>query len=266
VNDWRSYDGIAETYERVDAPRTALVSPDLVALAAPPAGGRALDVGTGTGVTAVAVADAMGPASLVVGIDPSIEMLRAGAGARPGPRAAAQAIDLPFRDGTFDLVTATFVLQHFPKVETALFDILRVLRPDGRLALSTWADGRDELTTTWHGLIEEIVPHEILASTMDQVAPGRDRFRARAPIEEALLGAGLHHVRTEPAQYRFIYTIDEYVDSVASGAAGRFARDMLDDDEMWRSFLERARAVFAERFADPLNDFRDVILAVGTKT
>jgi SAM-dependent methyltransferase len=265
VNDWRSYDGIAQMYERVDAPRLAQVSPDLVALAAPPAGGRGLDVGTGTGVTASAAAVAMGPGSLVVGVDSSIGMLRAGAGARPGLRVAAEAIDLPFRNGAFDLVTATFVLHHFAKVETALFDMVRVLRPGGRLALSTWADARDELTSTWQELIEEVVPHEILASTLDEVVPGRERFRTRGPLEEALLGAGLHHVRTEPAQYRFVYTIGEYVDSVAIGAAGRFAREMLGDQELWRSFLGRAKARFAERFADPLNDFRDVMLAVATK-
>jgi ubiquinone/menaquinone biosynthesis C-methylase UbiE len=265
VDDWRSYDGIAETYERVDAPHTAEVSPDLVALAAPPTGGRALDVGTGTGVTAIAAIAAMGPGSLVVGVDASIEMLRAGANARPGLRAAAEAIDLPFRDGTFDLVTASFVLHHFAKVETALFDLVRVLRPGGRLALSTWADGGDELTSTWHELIEEVVPHEILGSTMDQVVPGRDRFRTRGPVEEALIEAGLTHVRTEPTQYRFTYTIAEYVDSAAIGSAGRFARDMLGDEALWRSFVDRAKATFAERFADPLNDFHDVILAVATK-
>jgi ubiquinone/menaquinone biosynthesis C-methylase UbiE len=265
VDDWRSYDGIAETYERVDAPRFAKVSPDLLALAAPPAGGRALDVGTGTGVTATAATQAMGPGSFVVGLDASLGMLRAGASVRPGLRVAAEAIDLPFRDERFDLVTGTFVLHHFGKVETALFDLVRVLRHGGRLALSTWADGRDELTSTWQELIEEVVPHEILAPTMDQVAPGRDRFRTRGPVEEVLLGAGLHHVRTEPAHYRFTYTIDEYVESVAIGAAGRFARDMLGDDDLWRSFVDRAKATFAERFADPLNDFHDVILAVATK-
>jgi ubiquinone/menaquinone biosynthesis C-methylase UbiE len=265
VNDWRSYDDVAETYERVGAPRLAQVSPDLVGLAAPPVGGRALDVGTGTGVTAAAVAEAMGPGSRVVGVDASIGMLRTGAIARPGPRAAAEAIDLPFRDGTFDLVTASFVLHHFAKVVTSLFDMVRVLRPAGRLALTTWADGKDELTSTWDDLIEEIVPHEILAPTMDQVVPGRDRFRTRGPVEEVLTDAGLHHVRTEPAQYRFTYTIDEYVDSVAIGAAGRFAKDMLGEDDLWRSFVARAKATFAERFADPLNDFRDVILAVATK-
>jgi hypothetical protein len=31
----------------------------------------------------------------------------------------------------------------------------------------------------------------------------------------------------------------------------------------WTSLMDRTRATFAERFPDPLNDFRDVIIAVG---
>jgi ubiquinone/menaquinone biosynthesis C-methylase UbiE len=265
VNDWRSYDGIAESYERVDAPRTRQVAPDLLALAWPPGGGRALDVGTGTGVTAAAAREAMGPGALVVGLDPSLEMLRAGLAARPGPRVAAEAIDLPFRDGTFDLVTATFVPQHFTKVETAFFDLVRVLKPGGRLATATWGAGQDELSATWRELVEELVPHELLEATFDQVVPGWERFGSRGSVEEVFHDAGLRHVRTEPTEYRFTYSVDEYVESRSGGVAGRFARDMLGDDALWRSFLERARAVYHERFADPLNDFRDVILAVGTK-
>jgi hypothetical protein len=33
----------------------------------------------------------------------------------------------------------------------------------------------------------------------------------------------------------------------------------------YEALMQRARAVFAERFADPLNDFREVLFAVGTK-
>jgi hypothetical protein len=41
-------------------------------------------------------------------------------------------------------------------------------------------------------------------------------------------------------------------------------RSMLGDAG-WTAFRERARVTFAERFSDPLNDFRDVNLAVATK-
>src|SRR2546421_322661 len=71
--DWRSYDGIAETYARVHAARTAPPAKDLVEIVAPPAGGRVLDVGTGTGVAARAALAA--GAAFVAGIDPSVPML-----------------------------------------------------------------------------------------------------------------------------------------------------------------------------------------------
>ena len=264
MEDWRSYDDVAETYGRVNAPRFGQVARDLVALAAPPAGGRSLDVGTGTGVAAAAASDAMGSGSLIVGIDDSIGMLRVGAAARPGLRVAAEAIDLPFRDATFDLVTAGFVLAHFTRYETALYDMVRVLRSGGRLAASTWADGRDELTGTWNELVDDVVPREVLRTAVDEAAPWHDRFTHRAAVEEALADAGLHHIRTEPAQYRFQYTVEEYLDGLSTFAAGRFVREMLGDDG-WAAFRARAKRVFAERFADPLNDFRDTILAVATK-
>src|SRR3989442_11342776 len=118
MNDWRSYDEIAETYERVHAPRLAEPARDLVALAEPPPGGRVLDIGTGTGVAAEAAARAVGSAGLAVGVDRSVGMVLVGHGARPPLRlAAAEAIDLPFRDQTFDVVTANFVISHFAKYE-----------------------------------------------------------------------------------------------------------------------------------------------------
>jgi hypothetical protein len=39
---------------------------------------------------------------------------------------------------------------------------------------------------------------------------------------------------------------------------------MLGDAE-WKDLLARAHVAFASRFADPVNDFREVNLAVGTK-
>src|SRR5207249_3743942 len=135
MDDWRSYDDVAEIYERVNASHMAEPARDLVAMAGAPPGGRVLDVGTGTGVAAAAAAATLGSEGLAVGVDMSLGMLLQGARARPEIHlAAASAIDLPFRDGTFDAVTANFVVSHFTKYETALFDMIRVLRPGGRLA------------------------------------------------------------------------------------------------------------------------------------
>jgi len=262
MSDWRSYDNVAETYERVHAPRFAEVARDLASLAGAGPGARVLDVGTGTGVAAEAAADA---GALAVGIDPAAGMLIVGSRARPGVRfAAAEAIDLPFRDGTFDAVVGNFVVGHFTKYKTALFDMVRVLRPSGRLAVSAWADERDSLQETWLSVAESVAPRGVLRSAIADGYPWGERFTRAENLDQALRDAGLTRVRIERREFRFRYGLDEYVDGLATFTIGRFLRDMLGE-EGWSSFVVRARQAFAERFSDPLNDFRQANLAVGTR-
>ena len=194
MDDWRRYDDVAEVYERVHAPRFAEPARDLVEIAAIEPGSRVLDVGTGTGLAGEAALAA--GAGLAAGVDPSTGMLRIARSARPGVAvAAAEAIDLPFHGGTFDTVLANFVLAHFTKYQTALADMVRVVKPGGRVAVSAWADPQDDLTRTWVELVEQVVPREVLEPSLSQAVPWRERFRDRAAIEEALLDAGLRHVR-----------------------------------------------------------------------
>jgi ubiquinone/menaquinone biosynthesis C-methylase UbiE len=264
MDDWRSYDGVAAAYERANGSRLAAPARDLIELAGDlPPQARVLDVGTGTGITASEASEA--GAGVVIGVDPSVPMLATGSAARNGFRpVAARAIDLPFRDGSFDLVTASFVMNHFVKVETALYDMIRVLRHGGRLATATWGPGLDELQRTWRELVSTVVGSDMLRDVLKQAVPWEDRFAQRGPLEEALIDSGLHQVRTEPRRYRFVYSIDEFLDGREAAATGRFVRSMLGEAG-WTSFRARARAALEQRFSDPLNDFRDVILAVATK-
>ena len=84
------------------------------------------------------------------------------------------------------------------------------------------------------------------------------------PEGEDLHRAGLRRVRSELRTYRFRFTIEEFLEERAASATGRFVREMLGEAGFAR-FLERARAAYLERFADPLTDLREVVLAVGTK-
>jgi len=71
-------------------------------------------------------------------------------------------------------------------------------------------------------------------------------------------------VRTEVRKYRWVYGREEYIDGMSVFASGRFVREMLGASG-WDAFRARASAVFAERFPDPLNDFREVILSTAVK-
>lgn len=261
MEDWRSYDGVAEIYERVHAPRFADAARDLVAALGIEGGQRVLDIGTGTGAAAdeIARTDAK-----VVGVDRSLRMLSVALRERPSlPFVAADVLDLPFRDRTFDVVAGNFVFAHFAKVETALFELTRVLSRGGRIGFTTWSDSKDAFQDTWIELIETVIPRDMLAPAYAAAAPGHDRFKQPQAIEEALRRAGFRPVRTERKRYQWTYPREDLVEGLGTWAVGRFARNMLGESS-WASFLERARTTFADRFPDPLNDFRDVVLAVGT--
>jgi ubiquinone/menaquinone biosynthesis C-methylase UbiE len=75
VDDWRTYDAVADTYERVHAPRFAEPARDLVAAVGIGPEQRVLDVGTGTGVAAAAAAEA---GARAIGVDRSLPMLAVG--------------------------------------------------------------------------------------------------------------------------------------------------------------------------------------------
>lgn len=265
MSDWKRYDRVAETYERVRAPLTAAVAADLVALSQAGPGSKILDVGTGTGVAADAATHAAGEAGIAVGIDIAPAMLAVARRSRPGlTLAAAEAIQLPFRDATFDAVIASFVLQEFNRYDTALFDLLRVLKPGGRMAASTWSTDADELQVTWRSLVEATVTKEMVRSAMHDAAPWWERFGAPGTLKDTLHEAGLRRITVERRTYRFRMNRDDYVAEQGTRALGRFVHGMLGD-RGWASFEERARKAFADRFGPEVEDSRDVLLVVGTK-
>ncbi len=261
MDDWTSYDRVAATYGRVHDPRFAEPARDLVELAQIEAGSLVLDIGTGTGATAAAVT---GAGAIAVGADPSVPMLAQARGARPDLHlVAAHGIDLPFLDRTFDGVTGGFVLAHFTNVETALYELRRVTRSGGRLAFSAWADGDDAFIEAWLELVYGVVPREMLEPSLARAIPNQRRFRSADIVEQTMYDAGLRRIRTERTHYEWTYARDDLVEGLGVWAVGRFVRAMVGDGA-WPAFLERAKAVFAERFPDPVHDRRDVVLAVGT--
>jgi ubiquinone/menaquinone biosynthesis C-methylase UbiE len=260
--DWRSFDGVAESYDRVRAPIHEPAARDLVEVMGPPADGGFLDVGSGTGVVAAAAETAGWRPT--VAVDRSLPMLGRARGRGLGRLAAADAVDLPFRDGRFGGMAAGFVLHVVPSYETLLFDMVRVLRPGGTLGTATWDWRRDEFSDTWRSVAESFTTKELLDDAMRRAAPWAERFSKPAPLEEALREAGLRSVRVERRQHRASVSIEDYLAGREISALGRFLREILGES-LWARFRERIDAAFRERFQDPIGDTNDTLLAVGTK-
>ena len=103
------------------------------------AGDRALDVCTGTGDLALALADRVTGSGEVVGVDFAERMLdraRAKAAGRPGVRfEAADALDLPFGDDAFDAATVAFGIRNVDDLDRGIGEMARVVRPGGRVVI-----------------------------------------------------------------------------------------------------------------------------------
>lgn len=100
-------------------------------------GERVLDVACGTGVLACAAAERVGLGGAVVGLDPNEEMLAVAR--RKSAQIewrAGRAESLPFPDESFDAVVSQFGFMFFEDRPAALREMLRVLRPGGRLAVA----------------------------------------------------------------------------------------------------------------------------------
>lgn len=112
----------------------------LVRFAGIRAGQRVLDVGSGTGVAAITAARL---GAIVVGSDLTPQLLEQ---ARESAQTAhatvewreADAEALPFGDAEFDVVMSQFGHMFAPRPELATSEMLRVLRPGGTVAFSTW--------------------------------------------------------------------------------------------------------------------------------
>jgi demethylmenaquinone methyltransferase / 2-methoxy-6-polyprenyl-1,4-benzoquinol methylase len=106
----------------------------LIDLAAPPPGARALDLATGTGDIAFALAER---GSRVVGLDITLRMIELAR--EKGARRLAlrfvvgDMLALPFPAASFDIVTTGYGLRNVPDLAMAIEEIARVLTPGGQV-------------------------------------------------------------------------------------------------------------------------------------
>ena len=97
-------------------------------------GGRLLDLATGTGDVALLAARRF-PRSTIVATDLTprmVELARHKEGAERVRWGVADALALPFPQGSFDVVTSAFMLRNVPDVRRAFAEQRRILRPGGQ--------------------------------------------------------------------------------------------------------------------------------------
>ncbi len=95
---------------------------------------RLLDLGAGTGDLA-REALAQQPELDVVAADFTLEMMRVGNRNGSLPWSAADALNLPFGDRTFDAIVSGFLMRNVGNIQQALQEQYRTLKPGGRIVI-----------------------------------------------------------------------------------------------------------------------------------
>jgi SAM-dependent methyltransferase len=193
-------------------------------------GRRVLDVGTGTGTLATALAERY--ACKVWAVEPSPEMLEIARGRVPRgvglKLGSAEA--LPFKDRWFERAAMRLVV-HLLDRPRAFAELHRVLKPGGILAIATFD------------------PSHFAGFWLNRLFPSleaidRARFPEPEPLQRELAAAGFDDVRFE--RLRHARTMDRL--TALSRIRGRHIStfDLLDDEEL-AAGTERAERELPER-------------------
>jgi ubiquinone/menaquinone biosynthesis C-methylase UbiE len=156
-------------------------------------GQTVLDVAGGAGEPSLTIAGVVGPEGSVTCTDGVVEMNEAA-------RAEAQrrgitnvqfrqcvADSLPFADSSFDVVVSRLGVMLFPDPAGAMREMLRVLKPGGRLAFAVW--GKSEVNPFCY-LVTRVMDQHVKSPTADPDAPNAFRFAEPGKLKRVMTEAG----------------------------------------------------------------------------
>lgn len=134
-------------------------------------GHNVLDIGCGTGHLTLHVSKTIGPGGRVVGIDPSVQRVEVAQRKISGVPLLNVSFDIGnsndlyhFEDDSFDIVYLNIVLHWIQEKEDALAQIYRVLKPGGRLGITT---GNKDKPYTVKSIMEEVLRLPRYAGAVD---------------------------------------------------------------------------------------------------
>jgi SAM-dependent methyltransferase len=218
----------SDAFERFMGRWSRRLAPLLVKFASVEERDSVLDVGSGTGALAFAIAEAR-PSARVTGVDSSSAYVQYAQTRTPSDRVRfvvgdAQTLDLP--DTSFDKAVSLLVMNFIPDPAKALREAARVTRPGGTVAAAVWdyGEGMEMLRVFW----DEAVALE------SAIAPRDERnmpLCKRGELAALWRANGLQQVEEQPLSVELSFaSFDDYWSPFlgGQGPAGAYAASLSE--------------------------------------
>jgi ubiquinone/menaquinone biosynthesis C-methylase UbiE len=193
-------------------------------------GAHVLDIGCGTGASALPAAEAVGAGGRVVGLDLSGDLLalaRDKAKRRGLSHVEFRKADMTasgYADGEFDAVVSVFSIFFVPDMESLVSELWRMVKPGGRLAVTTWGpDIFEPALSRWNMVVKG--EREELYSAFNPW----DRITTREAVEKLLMDGGIprRNIEVEPEQASQALSTAEDWWTIVLGSGLRWAVEQL---------------------------------------
>ena len=183
-------------------------------------GERVIDVGCGSGATAIAFAREVAPSGHVLGVDISGPMLERARQSAPKDLSIdfvlADATVYPFEPASFDVLASRFGVMFFADPALSFANMRKALRPSGRLAFACWREPREN--PFFMAPLQAAYKHVPKLPQQGPEDPGPFAFASEARVRRILDAAGFTGVEMEPCPLLLDAAIGRGLDG---GGAGR---------------------------------------------
>ncbi|NQW28939.1 MAG: class I SAM-dependent methyltransferase [Ignavibacteria bacterium] len=243
---WRKWDDLTMNFLKP-------MGAEIVRMIKPTGAEVVLDIASGTGEPGLTIAMALDGGHVVL-TDLSEDMLTIAKenaerrGILNVETKACDVCELPFADNTFDAVSCRFGFMFFPDMELAAAEMMRVLKPGGRIATSVWSGPEKNF---WVTAIGHTINRNMQLQPPPPGAPGMFRCAANGFIQSIFESVGFKNVSEQEVVTKLnAGTADVYWNMMTEVAAPFVAALSNADDAMRDNIEKEVYEQIAQKYPD----------------
>jgi len=250
-DSWDHFSGGWRKWDELNMQFLKYWGDEIIRLIAPREGDTILDVAAGTGEPGLTIATMIGDGSVIItdlseGMLETAQEKAAAAGSINVQVHPADVSALPFENQSFDAISCRFGFMFFPDMQLAANELYRVLKPNGRIAVSVWSKPERNF---WVMATMDTLKRELQLPTPPPGTPGMFRCAEEGMIASIFKTAGFKNIKeTTVTGELLIDSMERYWDFMTEVITPVVAAVSGVSDEVQKNLKEQTFKTVNEKF------------------